>query len=33
MERNLIHYVDGARDYCPECAKNIRDYEERPTSN
>jgi hypothetical protein len=32
-EAGWIHYVDGNRDYCPECAKNIRDYEERPTSN
>ena len=32
-EAGWIHDVDGNRDYCPECSKNIRDYEERPTSN
>lgn len=32
-EAGWIHYVYGVRDYCPECAKNIKDYEERPTSN
>lgn len=25
-EAGWVHYVDGNRDYCPECAKNVGDY-------
>lgn len=32
-EAGWIHYVDGNKDYCPECAKNIKDYEGRPASD
>ena len=24
-EAGWIHYVDGNKDYCPECSKNVRD--------
>ena len=24
-EAGWIHYVDGNKDYCPECAKNVED--------
>ena len=24
-EAGWVHYVDGNKDYCPECAKNVSD--------